>query len=126
MGFSRQEYWSELPRPPDAGIEFLTQGLNPHLYVSCVGRWVLYHWCHLQALYPTAVSIIPLKLLFQVIKDFPAPKHCGQFSVLNSLGLSLSLGIIGHSLLLGTPQGTIPFSSYLLAASYQSFLSFSA
>ena len=34
MGFSRQEYWSQLPVPsedlPDSGI-FLTQGLNPGL-----------------------------------------------------------------------------------------------
>ena len=36
MGFSRQEYWSELPCLPDPGLEFLTQGLNPHL---CLLRW---------------------------------------------------------------------------------------
>ena len=42
MGFSRQEHWSGLPCPPP-GI-FPTQGLNLHLtYVSCIGRWVLYH-----------------------------------------------------------------------------------
>ena len=138
MGFSRQEYWSELPCPPDPGIELLTQGLNSwprdwtRISVSCVGRWVLYHWCHLLALYLTAVSIIPLKLLFQVIKDFHVPKHCGQFSVLSSLSLSLSFSIIGHSPSWNTSglvlQGTILFSSYLLASSYQSLfvLSFSA
>ena len=37
MGFSRQEYWSGLPYPPQ-GI-FPTQGLNPHL-LHC--RWTLY------------------------------------------------------------------------------------
>ena len=37
MGFSRQEYWSGLPCPPQ-GI-FPTQGLNPHL-LHC--RWTLY------------------------------------------------------------------------------------
>ena len=26
---------------------FLTRGSNLRLYVSCVGRRVLYHWCHL-------------------------------------------------------------------------------
>ena len=41
MGFSRQEYWSDLPCPvlgdlPDLGI-FLTQGSNPHLLA-------LLHW----------------------------------------------------------------------------------
>ena len=44
MGFSRQEYWSGLPCPspgvlPDPGIP----------YVSCIGRWVLYHQCHLES-----------------------------------------------------------------------------
>ena len=40
MGFSRQEYWNELPGPRQ-GI-FLTQGWNPPLYVSRADRWVLY------------------------------------------------------------------------------------
>ena len=108
MGFSRQEYWSELPCPPDPGIELLTQGLNSwprdwtRISVSCVGRWVLYHWCHLLALYLTAVSIIPLKLLFQVIKDFHVPKHCGQFSVLTHLASHCHL--VSLVTLLGTPQ----------------------
>ena len=37
MGFSRQEYWSGLPCPPQ-GI-FLTQGSNPHLFclLHCQG-----------------------------------------------------------------------------------------
>ena len=40
MGFSRQEYWSELPYPPPEDL--------PHVsYVSCIGMRVLYHWCHL-------------------------------------------------------------------------------
>ena len=42
VGFSRQECWSELPRPspgdlPDSGIE-------PASHVSCIGRWILYNW----------------------------------------------------------------------------------
>ena len=41
MGFSRQKYWSGLSCPPP-GI-FPTHGLNPHSYVSRIGRWVLYH-----------------------------------------------------------------------------------
>ena len=46
-GFSRQEYWSGLPVPPPRIS--LTQGLNPHLCISCIGRWVLYQRqpCHL-------------------------------------------------------------------------------
>ena len=46
MGFSRQEYWSGLPYPspgdlPDPGIN------QAHAFcISCIGRWVLYHWHH--------------------------------------------------------------------------------
>ena len=29
---------------------FLTQGLNLCLLLSCIGRWILYHWCHLGSL----------------------------------------------------------------------------
>ena len=41
MGFSRQEYWRELPfptlgDPPDQWIE-------PVSWVSCIGRWILYY-----------------------------------------------------------------------------------
>ena len=42
MGFSRKEYWTGLPCPspgalPDSGMEPTSH------YVSCIGRWVLYH-----------------------------------------------------------------------------------
>ena len=40
MGFSRQEYWSGC----HALLQiFPTQGLNPHFYVSHIGRWILYY-----------------------------------------------------------------------------------
>ena len=29
---------------------FPTQGLNLHLLLSCIGMWILYHWCHLGSL----------------------------------------------------------------------------
>ena len=43
MGFSRQESWTGLPCPPpgdlfNPGIECLS------LTISCIRRWVLYHW----------------------------------------------------------------------------------
>ena len=43
MGFSRQEYWSELHAL--LHCIFPTQGSNLQvsLNVSCIGRWVLYH-----------------------------------------------------------------------------------
>ena len=42
MGFSRQEYWSGLSRPP-LGI-FPTRDRTCVSHVSCIGRWVLKHW----------------------------------------------------------------------------------
>ena len=36
MGFPRQEYWNGLPFP--------SPGDRPKTWVSCVGRWILYHW----------------------------------------------------------------------------------
>ena len=44
LRFSREEYWSGLPCPPPGDLP--TQGLNPYLYVSYTGRWVLYNYHH--------------------------------------------------------------------------------
>ena len=51
MGFSRLEYQSGLPCPPTRDL--LDPGMEPSLLVSCIGRWVLYHYHHLGS--PTAV-----------------------------------------------------------------------
>ena len=45
LGFSRQEYWTELPFPSPGDL--LNQGSN---HVSFIGRWVLYHWITREAL----------------------------------------------------------------------------
>ena len=46
MGFSRQEHLSGLACPPPGALPY--PGIEPaSLIVSCVGRWVLYHQCHL-------------------------------------------------------------------------------
>ena len=42
MGFSRQEYWSGLPFPP-LGESSLPRDQTHVSYVSCIGRWILYH-----------------------------------------------------------------------------------
>ena len=47
MGFSRQEYWSGLPFPPP-GESSWPRDRNCVSYVSCIGRWVLYHERHLK------------------------------------------------------------------------------
>jgi len=43
MGFSRQEYWSELPIPPPGDLP--DPGIKPASPAggSCFGRWILYH-----------------------------------------------------------------------------------
>ena len=42
IGFSRQEYWSGLPCPPPGDLPH--PGIKPvSLYVSCIGKHVLYH-----------------------------------------------------------------------------------
>ena len=43
LGFSRQEYY--LPCPPPGHLP--NPEIEPMSYVSCIGRWVLYHSCHL-------------------------------------------------------------------------------
>ena len=46
MGFSRQEYWSGLPCSPPGNLPDPGMKLES-LYLSCTGRWVLYHQCPL-------------------------------------------------------------------------------
>ena len=62
MGFSRREYRSGLPRPSQ-GI-FPTPGWNIS-YVSCIGRWVLYHQRHLGR----------LSILQSQLKNCPSPQQ---------------------------------------------------
>ena len=42
MGFSRQKYWSRLPFPPPGDLS--DPGIEHVFCVSCIGRWILYHW----------------------------------------------------------------------------------
>ena len=46
MGFSRQEYWTGLPCPPPRQYSQPRDQIHI-LYVSCVARQVLYHYCPL-------------------------------------------------------------------------------
>ena len=45
MGFSRQEYWSELPFPFPGELHDLLQHLPSYLGFSYLGRWVSLHGC---------------------------------------------------------------------------------
>ena len=50
MGFSRQEFWSGLPFPSPGDL--LDPGMDYASPVStCIGKWILYHWCHLGSLH---------------------------------------------------------------------------
>ena len=42
MGFLRQEYWSRLPFPPLGDFPW-PRDWTRTFYVSCIGRWMLYH-----------------------------------------------------------------------------------
>ena len=42
MGFSRQEYWSGLLCLPPGDL--LNPRTEPVSHVSCISRWILYHW----------------------------------------------------------------------------------
>ena len=44
-GFSKQEYRGGSPRPPPGDLP--DPEIGPLSPVSCVSRWVLYHWCDL-------------------------------------------------------------------------------
>ena len=46
MGFSRQQYWSGLPFPPPGDLS--DPGIEPSS-ISCIGRWILYHWATWEA-----------------------------------------------------------------------------
>ena len=48
MGFSRQEYWSELPFPSPGGSSWPRDWTR----VSCTGRRILYHWATREAQLP--------------------------------------------------------------------------
>ena len=47
MGFPKQEYWSGLPFPPPEDLP------NPEIKpeISCINRWILYHWATWEALW---------------------------------------------------------------------------
>ena len=49
MGFSRQEYWSGFPFP-SPGESSHPRDQTHISCVSCFGRWVLYHYSHLESL----------------------------------------------------------------------------
>ena len=47
VGFPRQEYWSGVPFPPPGDL--LNRNWTYVSCISCIGRLILYHQCHLKA-----------------------------------------------------------------------------
>ena len=43
MGFSKQEYWGGFTCPPPGRRTLPDPGIDLHLYVFYIARWVLYH-----------------------------------------------------------------------------------
>ena len=85
MGFSRQEYRSGLPFPtpgdlPDLGIEPMSH------CVSSIGRWVLYHYCHLR--YPDFTQIL---LVFSKNRNFDPSSVSSSWECVMSLQSCLTL-----------------------------------
>ena len=58
MEFSRQEYWSWQPFPSPGDLP--NPGIKPTSHIFCTGRWVLYHYCHLES-----------PLMAQTVKNLP-------------------------------------------------------
>ena len=44
-GISQPRIWSRLPFPPPADLPI--PGIEPVFYISCIGRQIIYHQCHL-------------------------------------------------------------------------------
>ena len=91
MGFSRQEYWSGFPcRPPGdlpyPGIK--STSLVSH--ISCTGRRVLYHLCHLAS--PLEKSLLAI-IMFRGGGDWSSV--CGDCTGLSRC-LVHSLVLSGH------------------------------
>ena len=56
MGFSRQEYWSGFAIPSSRESSWPRDRTHTS-HVSCIGKWVLYHECHLENSYKAVKSV---------------------------------------------------------------------
>ena len=65
MGFSSQEYWSGLSCPPPEHLPKPWDWIRIS-YISCTGRWVLYHYHHLGSPYQSVRKIKNNKFSFHI------------------------------------------------------------
>ena len=71
---SRQEYWSRLPFPTLGNLPYSRESSRPWVqtripYVSCIGRWILYHYHHLGS------PMLYLKNKIQYFQSSALPGH---------------------------------------------------
>ena len=87
MGFSRKECWSGLPCPPPGDLP--DSGIEPASHVSCISRWILYHWCHLgSSKYTTDTKKECIDVYSQFSKiSYIALKSESQFSKFSYIAL---------------------------------------
>ena len=82
QGFSRQEYWSELPRPPPG--DFPDQGLNQHLLHLLHCRQILIAQPPEKRFYYTIVSLTKTKQT-GIPQVFPYTQGCEILEVYRSI-----------------------------------------
>ena len=75
-------------------------------FVSCIGRWVLYHWCHLGSLYPvsklsSSFEKTPYWMPLYQRKVF-ASHHSSWMGAMNSSSPHPDCGLANWIILLGT------------------------
>ena len=66
MGFSRQEYWSGLAVPSSRGSSW-PRDWTHDFYVSCIGIWAPYHYCHLRS--PKKLPVVGQMVAHQKISS---------------------------------------------------------
>ena len=77
MGFPRQEYWSGLPFPSPGDLP--DPGIKPKPFnVSCIGRWILYHWATREAL-GTRDTVCNLSFALKFWGSFLRIQYCETF-----------------------------------------------
>ena len=73
MEFPRQEYWSGLPFPPPGHLPRLRDWTRV-FYVSCIGKWILYHW----AIWEAPFSIYSY---YKILTTFPVLYNIYPYSL---------------------------------------------
>ena len=103
--------WDFPSKNTRAGCHFLLQRIEPLSHVSCIGRWVLYHQCHLDfassRTFKTHSTGKALSLLLDNPQKAPeVPVPLGKESAIVALSHKMLChsGFVVHFCLLGCPR----------------------